>query len=987
MFGSTFVRAAICAGVLLATSAGGVAWAAFPISWSLSEFQPHIPHGGRVNTLAVNPTNDNELIASTESGGLFRTSDRGAHWSHIDAFKPVFAGAVVYMPGSPSIVIATARDLFASPNLGGIWRSTDGGVSWMQASEPPAPPGGRGRFAASEISIASDSRRIYVATSWGVAISDDKGVSWTLKNPFGGEAATSVAAQIGGRVVAGSPTFGISRSINHGGTWSAPSDAAGIITDMHAFGRSPFAADTFYAVNDMTALFVSEDSGATWRSIAAAPAGGGGCGGIAFIKAVNSSATPPDAPAGAGLRLYFGNRCGLYQQIPTQTAPGRYDYSASFIQAAVDHGDTRDLAFTNGVDADPIVLGDDGGIHKTFDRGFTWTFAGGGAGGFHALQITEVKGQWVDSSGQYVLYFGTQDNNLWASGDNGGSWPAAWGAEGFFLEMQKHVATPADARINFTACGPCKRFKSGSAFIGTSDWTNPTPTNVGDPTTVTSTFHVHAVPEEAGFAKGLAYTKNLGASWAQYATVPEDGRDIPKLTRRGLLGPDGRVRLAPVQYWAIRTGYDFSRNFEINTLVRVSKSFTGDTATASYPAMSGFGALGVTPTMFAWYQVFGVDPTDASRLIAPDVIGEKMMRSLDGGDTWTEIPGLTTLVTDGGRFNFRNGFFPFASAVSVFRGDPNMIGVGTHQNGLILSADRGATWFKVPNSERATFITWIEWKTATEAFVSTYGRGLWRLTGTIRAPWLDDVSVCVRLDCTIRYVDRGDPGPNLHGILVFDGRVLGQRIVKGRLAEVFVTPGSSIGFLGKEGAKPGFKITETVKRGLIDQRMNAAMTKGRLTPVGLVVNANDALVGFVGAKAILPISEVIAVTPPTGEKEPGSQRSPTAGKPYLTIFAKSGRGDAVEAGEPLVVRGRDFAPGGSLDVLIDEKPVGNASVAKSGAFEVKLTAPKQFGMHTLTVRDAASGKIIDGANFIVRHGDNAEEEERRNERHRERKPN
>ena len=112
--------------------------------------------------------------------------------------------------------------------------------------------------------------------------------------------------------------------------------------------------------------------------------------------------------------------------------------------------------------------------------------------------------------------------------------------------------------------------------------------------------------------------------------------------------------------------------------------------------------------------VFGVDPKDSQHLIAPDVIGGKIMESHDGGDDWSEIPGLTSLITDNGRFQFNSWAFPFASHVAFSSDHPSSVAIGTQQNGLFVSADRGATWSKVPKSERATAITSVEWMSATD---------------------------------------------------------------------------------------------------------------------------------------------------------------------------------------------------------------------------------------------------------------------------------
>ena len=40
-----------------------------------------------------------------------------------------------------------------------------------------------------------------------------------------------------------------------------------------------------------------------------------------------------------------------------------------------------------------------------------------------------------------------------------------------------------------------------------------------------------------------------------------------------------------------------------------------------------------------------------------------------------------------------------------------------------------------------------------------------------------------------------------------------------------------------------------------------------------------------------------------------------------------------------------------------------------GAFVLTLTAPRVLGIHTLTVRDAATQRVIDGAQFTVNRGE------------------
>jgi hypothetical protein len=46
-----------------------------------------------------------------------------------------------------------------------------------------------------------------------------------------------------------------------------------------------------------------------------------------------------------------------------------------------------------------------------------------------------------------------------------------------------------------------------------------------------------------------------------------------------------------------------------------------------------------------------------------------------------------------------------------------------------------------------------------------------------------------------------------------------------------------------------------------------------------------------------------------------------------------------------------------------------AAVRDDGAFSLTLSAPQSLGIHTLTVRDAATQRIIDGTQFRVNRGE------------------
>lgn len=936
-------------------------------NWTVSEFQPDIPNGGRANTIAVNPANNDEIIVASETGGLFRSINRGVTWKHVDGLPEFSTVAVAFVPADTSVVIATVGEDTRVANGGGIWRSTDSGLTWTQMPGPPAPAGATARLSAFDISIAPDNGTIYVGTQYGVSISHDRGVTWTHTDPYAGgdHRAFSVLAQSGNHVIVAS-SDGIRRSNDGGTTWltSTTGTGPGTMLNIHALGGSPFYSDQAYAVNWYRMVYFTEDGGDHWTRIMSAHQGFSTCGGIAFVKAIGRIQFGPRLPPRSrSVELYSGNKCEVERlTAPQITGTNRFDYSGVWKHLALDHVDTRDLAFTSGKSRQPLLLATDGGLHKTVNGGLNWSLTGGGHSGYNALQITEVKGQWITGIPRYDLYFGTQDNGLFASGNLGTTWFTPPGGEGFFIELQHRVATAADSKIAFVTCGPCINNISDPLFTNVLPWHDPTSPPMSTPKIIRKSFHVQAV--DSGplfFSRGLAVTMNLGSTWNQYAAYPEDWRDLPKVSDPGSL---------PVLYQSIRTGFDATRGFEINHLVRIVKSPVGTGGDVTYPLMNNFGGLGINPTMFAWYQVFAVDPGNTQHLIAPDVINEKMMESSDGGDNWTEIPNLTSQITNAGEFFFHRSIFPQASAVSFSPDDPNMVAIGTWQAGLFVSGDRGATWWKVPGTDLITYITSVEWRSGNDAIVSTYGRGLWWIHwGRIRP--LHDFDQLCKVPCIkLPIPPVADPIEKLtHAVLVFGGQVQGARVSSGSLQELFVSTGSSVVFFSDTRKSTDIKVTESRKSvGFGRARVPRAPERSKL--VGLTLGTRGNLIAAVFAEKPLSIYEPSDRERSQDRIPSGQKASPTADRPYLRLTIPAGTAANTVAPEALIrISARNFPRGATVEIAIDQMTVERVKVSDRGEIAVSVRAPREFGLHTVMARNAATGEVIDGANFIVKAED------------------
>lgn len=252
-------------------------WQPWAFDWgTITYFQPNVPQGGRATAIAVNPVDERRVLVASETGGLFRSTDRGRSWGQVRGLPAHLLQDVEYAPGNPDVVIATAGPDFREPNGGGIWRSTDGGLSWNQpiGAAPLASARCPSRAGAHAVSFEPGSNRVYVATDCGLAVSENLGVSWThtvldpgalINSDLTQDRVWSVLARPGGNAnVAAEQGIWYRRSA---GVWTrasqGPSRGQSWVT--HAFAKSPLNNDHLFLIADVNQLFKSVDGGQSWE--------------------------------------------------------------------------------------------------------------------------------------------------------------------------------------------------------------------------------------------------------------------------------------------------------------------------------------------------------------------------------------------------------------------------------------------------------------------------------------------------------------------------------------------------------------------------------------------------------------------------------------------------------------------------------------------------------------------------------------------------
>jgi photosystem II stability/assembly factor-like uncharacterized protein len=229
-----------------------------PSTWVALKPLPHQGHAA-IFALAVDPANNQILIAGNSEGSLLRSTDGASTWASVHTGKSV-PTAIVFSPNKPGLVLAGTRG-------GGAVVSTDAGATWSAAG------GLDGRVVRA---FAFSLTFVAAGTDKGVFVSQD-GSSWSQSGlaAWSIDAVTVTAVHVpvhmiasaDGPLSAGSlPMF---QSADGGATWSPLSLAiSGTFVVKLAAGPLPPVGDVRpIVVGTNAGLFSSTDNGVSFTPL------------------------------------------------------------------------------------------------------------------------------------------------------------------------------------------------------------------------------------------------------------------------------------------------------------------------------------------------------------------------------------------------------------------------------------------------------------------------------------------------------------------------------------------------------------------------------------------------------------------------------------------------------------------------------------------------------------------------------------------------
>jgi len=367
---------------------------------------------GRVMSIAVHPANVGIIYVGTASGGLWKTTNGGATWDPImDREGSYSIGWVTLDPRNPNVVwVGTGeRNSQRSVAYGdGVYKSEDGGRSWKNVGLKESEHIGRIVVdprnsdvvyvaAQGPLWSAGGDRGLYKTSDGGrswtrvLAISDNTGVSDVVLDPRNPDVIVAASYQRRRHfftLINGGPESAIHRSTDGGKSWTKvttglPSEELGRI----GLAISPQDPDVLYAnveaANRRGGMYRSTDNGVTWQKMSDFNQGAMYYGDV--------FADPHDFD-----RIYVPDV--LFQ---VSDDGGRTMRAMSTRAMHVDNH----IIWVDPRNANHMLVGNDGGLYRSYDRGQTWVF-------FENLPLAQYYDVDVDDAAPfYNVYGGLQDNN------------------------------------------------------------------------------------------------------------------------------------------------------------------------------------------------------------------------------------------------------------------------------------------------------------------------------------------------------------------------------------------------------------------------------------------------------------------------------------------------------------------------------------------------------------------------------------------------
>lgn len=679
--------------------------------------------GGRIDDFAVVESNPSIIYVGTASGGVWKTANNGVTWEPVfDDQTTSTIGDVTVSPSNPDIVwVGTGEpNNRQSSSWGdGVYKSTDGGRSWENMGLRDSHHIGRIVIHPTDPDIVyvaalghlwgpNRERGLYKTTNGGKSwvktkfINEDTGfvdVAMDPENPETLYAAAYQRRRRGWGFNGGGPRSGLYKTMDGGESWVLLSEGlpTGIIgrIGIYIYRQDPRIV---YATIEHKegGVFRSENKGLTWKKM---------------------SSTNPRPVYYSKIRIDPKDDQRIWVLGPAMyvSEDGGRTFRTDYVTRI--HGDYHAM-WINPKDSDHMIVGSDGGIYFSYDRGRTWDFV-------NSLPLGQFYEIGYDMRQPYFVYGGLQDNGCWggpsatrfSEGITNEDWFRILGGDGFYVQVDPtdYTTIYAESQRGYPYRFDLKTKEAKS---------------------------IRPVPEDESETYRFNWNSPLLLSPHNPRTIYYGGNKLFKSSDKG-------------ETW--EASMDLTKQLEQdklpvmgvlpdkNTLsLNDGITFYGDITTISEsPLKEGLlyvgtddGNLQVSPDGGkTWKNVINKVPgvaknTYVSRVIASRFEEGRAYVTFDGHRNDDFKPYVFVTEDYGDTWRCISGNLPVGSTVNVIREhhrSPNLLFVGT-ERGAYFSIDRGKRWVRIRSNLPVAPVDDIAiHPQANDLIFGTHGRSIWIL--------------------------------------------------------------------------------------------------------------------------------------------------------------------------------------------------------------------------------------------------------------------
>jgi photosystem II stability/assembly factor-like uncharacterized protein len=227
------------------------------------------PGFGRVNAIAIHPTNHNTLIAGAAGSGIWKSTDKGVSWSaKMDGIPNVGISDIVYDPNNLNIIYAISGDADGgrNPYSTGMLKSVDAGETWAII--------GLNHVFSDKYSLrrmiilGSPANTIIATANDGIHKTTDGGQSWASVSSEKGYCIVKINDQT---FLSGTSDGKILKSTNAGNTWINITPSNVSLSGRVELGVTPNDANFVFALDASGTMTKSTNGGTSWTSLAGIP--------------------------------------------------------------------------------------------------------------------------------------------------------------------------------------------------------------------------------------------------------------------------------------------------------------------------------------------------------------------------------------------------------------------------------------------------------------------------------------------------------------------------------------------------------------------------------------------------------------------------------------------------------------------------------------------------------------------------------------------